>query len=314
MSLLIIGGTGTLGRQIVRRAIDEGYSVKCLVRNLRKAYFLKEWGAELVYGDLSLPETIPLALKDSSAIIDASTARPSDPYNAETIDLQGKIALIEAAKTAGIERFIFFSVLNSNEYKEVPLVRLKSKIETYLKDSGLKYTIFNLSGFFQGLISQYAIPILEKQPIWITGGSTAINYMDTHDIAKFSLRSLPLKETEYKTFSLVGNKAWSSGEIIELCERLSGQTAKITKIPINALILFKKLTGFFEWGINISERLAFAELLATGQNFTADMTHTYNVFELKSSETTNLESYMQDYFGRILRRLKELNDEKERNL
>jgi hypothetical protein len=138
--------------------------------------------------------------------------------------------------------------------------------------------------------------------------------MDTHDIAKFSLRSLPLKKTECKTFSLVGNKSWSSGEIIELCERLSGQTAKITKIPIKALVLFKKLTGFFEWGINISERLAFAELLATGQNFTADMTHTYVVFELKSSETTNLESYMQDYFGRILRRLKELNDEKERTL
>jgi uncharacterized protein YbjT (DUF2867 family) len=67
MSLLIIGGTGTLGRQIVLQALTKGYQVRCLVRNFRKASFKR---VELVYGDLTRPETIPPCLKGITAIID----------------------------------------------------------------------------------------------------------------------------------------------------------------------------------------------------------------------------------------------------
>jgi uncharacterized protein YbjT (DUF2867 family) len=314
MSLLVIGATGTLGRQIVRRAIDEGYSVKCLVRNLRKAYFLKEWGAELIYGDLSLPETLPLTLKDITAVIDASTARPSDSYPAEQIDLDGKIALLEASKVAGIKKFIFFSVLNGEHHPNVPLVNLKLKLESYIINSDLNYTIFYLAGFFQGLISQYAIPILEKQPVWTTSESNNVGYMDTQDIAKFALRSLSLEDCNKKKFSLVGTRSWTSEEIIELCERLSGQSASVTRIPTFVLSFLKNFTGFFEWGKNVSDRLAFSEVLTTGPSMTSDMSEVYRLFSFDPSDTYTLERYMQDYFGRILRRLKELTNEKDRTL
>ena len=162
MSILIIGGTGTLGRQIVKQALDEGYQVKCLVRDFRRSAFLKDWGAELVYGDLSKPSTLPLALKGVKVVIDSATIRSTSSYTSETIDWRGKLALLEASKLIGIKKFIYFSVLNASKNPSIPLLDLKLRIENELEKSGLNYTIFQCSGFFQGLISQYALPVLEN--------------------------------------------------------------------------------------------------------------------------------------------------------
>ena len=52
MKILLVGATGTLGRQIAKQAIEEGHEVRCFVRNPRKASFLQEWGCELTKGNL----------------------------------------------------------------------------------------------------------------------------------------------------------------------------------------------------------------------------------------------------------------------
>src|SRR6476620_469513 len=317
MSLLIIGGTGTLGRQIVLQALTKGYKVRCLVRNFRKANFLKEWGVELVYADLTRPETIPPCLKGSTAVIDASSSRANEFNYLRKVYWNGKLYLIQAAKAANIKRFIFFSAQNVEQFENILFMKVKNGIELELKNSGINYTIFRLTGFYQGLIEQYAIPILENLPIWLTNENTCISYMDTQDIAKFCIRALQIPKTANQTFFLSGLKGWVSSEIINLCEQLAGQKAKIQRIPLFLLQLTSKFFGFFEWGQNISDRLAFGEILNTENNFSKSTFDLYNIFKIDSSEIIQLDDYFLEYFIRLLKRLRDINFEdvqKQKNL
>lgn len=317
MSLLVIGGTGTLGRQIVLQALTKGYQVRCVVRNFRRASFLKEWGAELVYGDLSRPETIPPCFKGITAVIDASTSRATELDSLRKVDWEGKLCLIEAAKVSNIQRFIFFSAQNVEQFPTIPLMKVKNGIEIKLKESGIPYTTFRLTGFYQGLIEQYAIPILENLPIWVTNENTYVSYMDTQDIAKFCLRSLQIPQTANQTFLLSGSKGWVSSEIINLCEQLAGQEAKVQRVPLFVLKLVSGFFGFFEWGQNISDRLAFSEILNTENNFSKSTFDLYKMFKVDPSELVQLDDYFLEYFIRLLKRLRDINFEdvqKQKNL
>nr|YP_010619649.1 hypothetical protein PN023_pgp115 [Tayloriella tenebrosa]WAX03662.1 hypothetical protein [Tayloriella tenebrosa] len=307
MALLVVGSTGTLGRQIVRKALNEGFQVKCLVRSFRKGAFLKEWGAELIYGDLSIVESIPLALYGISAIIDCSTSRANDLHNIELIELKSKYILIESAIKANIKRYIFFSIFNSMNYKDIPLIALKLMIEYRLKISGLNYTIFHLPGFFQGLISQYALPILDKQFVWITSESSLISYINTQDVAKMAIHSLSIDQFNQNTLPLVGNKLWRSLDIINLCEQISGRRAQINTIPVYLLNFLKNCTKLFQWTWNISERLAFIEMLSRGYNTSAQMKEIIYILQIDKKELEELEVYLQEYFESIMKKLKELN-------
>jgi uncharacterized protein YbjT (DUF2867 family) len=302
MSILIIGATGTLGRQIVKRTLDEGYQVRCLVRDFRRGAFLKEWGAELVYGDLSIPSTIPLALKGITTIIDCATIRSTSSYTSETIDWRGKLALIEAAKLVNLKKLISFSVLNASENSSIPLLDLKLKVEQRIRDSGIDYTIFQCSGFFQGLINQYALPVLENETIWIQGDAAPTAYLPTQDAAMVVVKSLNTESYNNKVIPLIGEKFWTSKEIIELCERLSGKTAKISYIPSFAFGILRRFFRFFEFTWNIADRLQFGEISA---NSRSSMKPNNEV--AWPNGRLSLESYLQEYFGKILKKLRETN-------
>jgi uncharacterized protein YbjT (DUF2867 family) len=309
MKVLVIGGTGTLGRQIARRALDAGHVVRCMVRSPRKAAFLQEWGCDLTRGDLLEPDSLDYALEGQEAVIDAATARATDGGSAYDIDWAGKQNLFAACGRAGLRRLVFISLLDAARHRSVPLMDIKACTEDWLEASNLDYTILRCVAFMQGLISQFAIPVLESQTVWVSGAPTPIAYMNTQDVARFAVAALERPETVRQAFPVVGPRAWTTGEITQLCERYSGREARVFRVPPVLLRLMQAITSFFEASLNVAERLAFAEVVGGGEALTAPMEASYAAFGLEEAETTRLEDYLKEYYDTILRRLREMESD-----
>jgi uncharacterized protein YbjT (DUF2867 family) len=306
MQVLVVGATGTLGRQIARQALDAGHQVRCMVRSPRKAAFLQEWGCELTRGDLLEPDSLDYALEGQEAVIDAATARATDPGSAYEIDWTGKQNLFAACQRVGVKRVVFVSLLDAAKHRDVPLMDIKACTEQWLEASDLDYTILRGVAFMQGLISQFAIPVLESQTVWVSGTPTPIAYMNTQDMARFAVAALERPQTVRQAFPVVGPRAWITGEITQLCERYTGKDARLFRVPPTLLQLMRGVTSFFEASLNVAERLAFDRVIGGGTRLDAPMEESYAAFGLDPAETTSLEDYLREYYDTILKRLREM--------
>ena len=306
MKILLVGATGTLGRQIAKQAIEEGHEVRCFVRNPRKASFLQEWGCELTKGNLLNSGDIDYALQDIEVVIDSATGRPEDSKSIYETDWDGKLNLFNACESKKIKRVIFLSILSTEKFRNVPLMDVKYCTEKLLEKSNFDYTIFKCAAFMQGVISQFAIPVLDSQAVWMSGTPTKIAYMNTQDMAKIIVTSINNPKSYKLSLPLVGPRAWDSDEVISLCEKYSNKKAKIFRVSPFLIKATQNVVSFFQDALNVSERLAFAEVTSSGVPLDADMSNTYEVLELKKEDSTSLESYIKEYYQQILKRLKEM--------
>ncbi len=306
MKILLVGATGTLGRQIAKQAIQDGHDVRCFVRNPRKASFLQEWGCELTKGNLLNSEDIDYALQDIEVVIDSATGRPEDSKSIYETDWDGKLNLFNTCEAKKIKRVIFLSILSTEKFRNVPLMDVKYCTEKLLEKSNFDYTIFKCAAFMQGVISQFAIPVLDSQAVWMSGTPTKIAYMNTQDMAKIIVTSINNPKSFKLSLPLVGPKAWDSDEVISLCERYSNKKAKVFRVSPFLIKATQSVVSFFQDALNVSERLAFAEVTSSGVALDADMSNTYELLELKKEDTTSLENYIKEYYQQILKRLKEM--------
>ena len=154
MLVAIAGGHGKIALLLARELRERGDEVRSLIRNPDHAEDVREAGAEPVVCDLEHedPETVAEAVRGADAVVFAAGAGPgSGPERKWTMDHGGAVTLIEAAKQAGVSRYVIVSSMRADP--EAPgddtfavYLRAKGQADADLAASGLDYTIVRPTG------------------------------------------------------------------------------------------------------------------------------------------------------------------------
>ena len=153
-TVAVAGGSGFIGRAIVRRLAGiPATRVRLLTRDAERARHKFEAPAnvEFVSADVTNRDSLKPALAGASAVVSAvqfdgyPIENPRRGLTFERVDYGGTVALLDAAKNAGVSRFIYISGAAADENSSQSGFRAKGRAERAIRESGLSYTIFRPS-------------------------------------------------------------------------------------------------------------------------------------------------------------------------
>lgn len=264
--IFVTGGTGNQGGAVARSLSQHGFTVKVLTRNPNsaKSLRLKKLNIELVKGNLNNADTYREHLRDVYGIFSVQSFE-------EGVDkeINQGITLATLGKEQGIKHFLYSSVVGAPLNTGVPHMDSKFKIENYIKQTGLPFTIIRPTSLFENfLIPQVKKGILKGKLIQPINRDTIQQYIAAEDIGNAAVKIF-LNSHEYlgRTISLASEQL-STQEVADTFSKVLNKKIEYKKLPvlITRLFLGKGLYKMFKW---MNEKSIFSkeDIEATRKEF-----------------------------------------------
>lgn len=215
MTILVLGGTGNVGRHLVDRLVKMGQAVRVLVRNADRSLLVPQ-GAEAIVADIV---GNPGAARDAFAGIDIVFM-----LNAATVHetIEGLTA-VAMAKAANVRRFVYQSSHSLDHLHRVPHLGAKFAIEEAIRTSGMAYTIISPNYFFQNdEFSRYG---LMNQGVYLNPmGDIGCWSVDVRDIAEAAARVLSEDGHDGRNYALVGPEKLTGSQCAAIWSQALGRS------------------------------------------------------------------------------------------
>lgn len=235
--ILVVGGTGDLGGRVVRRLLDAGHRVRCLVRAGSDGSALRAAGAELVRGDLTDPASLRAACHEVDIVVATATvigrrlAGVKGP-TIRAVEERGMADLIDAAEDSKVQRFVYVSYAGLDESPPMPMARAKAATERRLANSPMRRVIVRPDAFQEVHVAAVGRFDIQAGRVATFGkGDTKHRWVATEDAAAL-VAAVATERNPPEVIVFGGPEALSRNECVAVAERATGRSFKVQRAPL----------------------------------------------------------------------------------
>lgn len=230
LSVLLLGGTGTIGRATAQALRAEGHRVTALIRPEAEAALLR--GCTILRGQIE-PGALTAAMTGTEAVVSCLASRTGAPKDAWAVDHAANSAALKAAVVAGVRHFTLLSAI-CVQRPMLEFQRAKLAFEAELQASPLDWTIVRPTAYFKSLSGQVA-RVQENRPFLVFGDGrlTACKPISDADLGRYLTLTLTDRAMCNRVLPIGGpGPAITPLDQAAMLERLFGRPVPIRHVPV----------------------------------------------------------------------------------
>ncbi|KHL01393.1 SDR family oxidoreductase [Sinomonas humi] len=233
--VLVVGGTGHLGSQVVTALLDRGKQVRALVRPTSNASRLAAAGVELVGGDMMDMDSLVRAFEGVDAVVTTAAGYTHHSEgDTSDIDTVGNSNLVDAAARAGVRRFVLTSILTCDQTPQIPHFWHKKLVEDRLEEKEVPFVALRPGAFLDQVTRFGGDPFAQGSLSWMGSPDVRLTFVLTADLAAYLAAAVDADIPAGERIDIGWDRPVSMQDIADISSRLLGRKIQVAPRPSDA--------------------------------------------------------------------------------